>query len=215
MLCVGEGELRAEGAEALEDFVAVVENGFGEGIPEVVAVGEFGKGDEFTIAGFFDMGDFGQGFDFGDKDVGPSNFVIGTHSVATEVRGAAEDGPGFLACFADGGALAAFAGFDASAGDAPASVADFGDEDEVTLPGKDKGGESSMWGAIGGGKELHELVSELSAGESHDQSFLARAVWSADGNPSRIMMTFPRMSPLGTAPQARESSLTGRLSPRT
>lgn len=83
----------------------MVEDGFGEGIPQVVTGGEFVEGAELAARRFVGMGDFAEGFDFGDEDVGPSDFNGASHAVTADVCGAPKDGTGFFFGFSDSGGL--------------------------------------------------------------------------------------------------------------
>lgn len=83
----------------------MIENGFGEWVPQVVAGGEFVEGAKFASRRFISMGDFAEGFDFGDEDVGPSDFDGASHSITADVCGAPEDGTSFFFGFSDCGGL--------------------------------------------------------------------------------------------------------------
>ncbi len=83
----------------------MVENGFGEGVPQVVAGGEFIESAELAARRFVGMGDFAKGFDFSDEDVGPSDFDGASHSITADVSSATKNGTGLFFGFSDGSGL--------------------------------------------------------------------------------------------------------------
>lgn len=151
----------------MEDLEGVVEDGFGEGVPEVVDGGEVLEGDELASEGFFWGGDFLEVLEFGDVDVGPADFVFLGEFVAADVGEVVEDSSGFFFGFSSGGLEGGFVGFNSSAGDAPASIGDVGDEDLVVLVGKDEGGEGVDGGSEWGREEFHGLTTIFADGETH------------------------------------------------